>query len=89
MCGDEDRHAALGQLIDQIPEGATGRGVDSRGGLIQEEQLGLVDQRNAEREALTPAGGKGTLSIVCSFFFWRSFDRATPQTQGAAAQEIG
>ena len=45
---EQDRGAARGQLPDQVPELPPRRGVEPRGRLVQDQQLGAADQ--AERE---------------------------------------
>ncbi len=54
---DEHGHAAVGrQLVDQVPEQAPAARVDAAGGLVEEEQLGLVDQRRRKRSPLPQPG---------------------------------
>ena len=43
--GDEQRHALLGQVVEQVPELPAGDRVDAARRLVEEEQLRLVDGR--------------------------------------------
>ena len=55
--GDEDGHAAgRGQLVDEIPELAAALRIDAAGGLVEEQQLGLVEERRGQRHALPLPG---------------------------------
>ena len=56
--GDEQRHAAAGQVVEQVPELAPRHRVDAGGGLVEEQQLRLVDRRSAQRQPLPPADGE-------------------------------
>ena len=55
---DEDGVAGGGKLIDQIPEGAAGDGVDAGGGFVQEQNGRLMQDGAAQRQALLPAAGE-------------------------------
>ena len=48
MGGDEDRDPPGSRFIDQLPELAAGDGIDASGRLIQENDLGLIDDRHGE-----------------------------------------
>ena len=51
--GDEDRDlVAAGQLDQVLPEAVPGHRVDARGRLVEDQQVGLVDQRHGELQAL-------------------------------------
>jgi hypothetical protein len=52
--GEEDRLAQLAQPVDRVPGGPPRRRVEARGGLVEEEQLGVADdsQRNVGSPAL-------------------------------------
>jgi hypothetical protein len=55
--GDEDRHPAVGrELVDQVPEEPPPLRVHAPGRLVEKEQLGLVQERRRERDALALAG---------------------------------
>ena len=58
--GHQHRHVGpLGaQPMDQIPELTPREGIDAGGGLIQNQQLGVVDQRTAEPQFLLHAAGE-------------------------------
>src|SRR6185312_11422678 len=45
--GEQDRRSLALEQADEVPEVATGLGVESRGGLVEEQQLGPSD--DAER----------------------------------------
>ena len=48
MGGDEDRDPPGSRFIDQLPELAAGDGIDASGRLIQENDLGIMDDRHGE-----------------------------------------
>ena len=56
MRSDENGHTVFGELIDQIPKCTTGSRVHTRCGFIEEEQPWFVNQSNAQRQSLSPAG---------------------------------
>ena len=56
--GDEEGDALAGELEEEVPEGAAGDGVDAGGGLVEEDDLGGVDDGAGEGEALLPASGE-------------------------------
>ena len=49
---------ALRELVDQLPEAAAGGRVDAARGLVEEDDLRLVEDRAAERQPLLPAHGQ-------------------------------
>ena len=63
---DEHGHAVGGEPVDLVPELAPGLGVDSGGGLVEQQQLGLVQDRGGQRQALLPAAGQaaGELALA-------------------------
>ena len=59
--GDDDTHAggaARAQPVDQIPELAPRQRIDPGGGLIQDQEVRIVDQRAAQAELLLHAAGE-------------------------------
>ena len=56
--GEKDGSAAVLQVPDDLPELAAGLGVEARGGLVEEEELGISDQRDGDGEPLLLAAGK-------------------------------
>ncbi len=56
--GDEEGDALAGELEEEVPEGAAGDGVDAGGGLVEEDDLGGVDDGAGQGEALLPASGE-------------------------------
>ena len=51
--GDEDRDlVAAGQLDQVLPEAVAGHRIDARGRLVEDQQVGLVDQRHGQLQAL-------------------------------------
>ena len=51
--GDQHRHAALGDdLVDEVPEQPAPARIDAAGGFVEEQQLGLVQQRGGQRDPL-------------------------------------
>ena len=45
MGGEDDRGATIAQRADLLPHVAPELDVDARGGLVEEQQLGIVAQR--------------------------------------------
>src|SRR5258708_5422727 len=60
----EHRHAAAGQLEQQIPQLAAGHGIDPSRRLIKEENARLVHERRGERQALLPSARKRASDTV-------------------------
>jgi hypothetical protein len=56
--GDEEGDTLAGELEEEVPEGAAGDGVDAGGRLVEEDDLGGVDDGAGEGEALLPAAGE-------------------------------
>ena len=53
MGGDEDRDAlAAGEVDEELPELVAGDGVDARGGLIEQEHVGLVQDGDGQGQPL-------------------------------------
>ena len=56
MGGDENGHVLLARKIDQrFPEPIPRQGIDARGRLVEDEDLGLVDDGDGERQPLADA----------------------------------
>jgi hypothetical protein len=56
MSGQEDRLAQRPEAGHHLPGPAPGGGVEARGRLVQEQQLGIADQRQGDVEpAVLPA----------------------------------
>ena len=53
----EDGLAVLGHLVDEAEHGAGRLGVEARGRLVEEQQVGLVEHGAGQREAGAHAGG--------------------------------
>ena len=66
--GHEDRGAALADGADHVPHGQAGLGVERGGELVEEDELGPVDQGQGDEHALALAAGElvdvGILSTV-------------------------
>jgi len=52
---EDDRESALPHVADQIDQPARGHGVEARGGLVQDQDLGLVEEDARDREPLLHA----------------------------------
>jgi len=63
--GEEDRLAEIAQTADHVPSLAPRRGIEARGRLVEEEQLGIADQRHADVEAALLATGEAARPGVC------------------------
>lgn len=53
--GDEDRHPARGEFVDQLPEAATRSRIDARRRLVEEDEIGLVRRGTGQGELLLPS----------------------------------
>ena len=66
----EDRHAliAVRQVDEERPERIAGNRIDARGRLIENEEVGLVDDRHGERQAPShiPRGWSAAKRPTCS-----------------------
>jgi hypothetical protein len=63
MRADQHGHAVGGEIVDLVPKLAPGFGIDARGGLIEQEQAGRVQQAGGKREALLPAARQLTREL--------------------------
>src|SRR5258707_1519814 len=70
MSGQDDCLALLTQPQDDIPERATALGVERGRWLVQDEYLGIVDQRDCQRQALALTA-RENLRVRSGFFFQR------------------
>src|SRR5690606_12205681 len=64
--GHEDGHrtAAGAQARDDVEEGGAGLEVESGGGLVEDEQVGLVEEGAGEVDAAGEAAGEGRDAVV-------------------------
>ena len=53
--GHEDRDTVGREIIDEVPETASRFGVDTTGGLVEEDHRRLVEESAGEGEPLTEA----------------------------------
>ena len=51
VAGDEDRGAAVGEPVEQLPEVAAQHGVEADGRLVEHQQVGVAEQRDREADA--------------------------------------
>ena len=58
MRGQQDGPATLAQVADDVPELAAGLGVQAGRRLVEEQDLGVADQGDRDREPLLLASGK-------------------------------
>ena len=64
MRGEEDRHAALAELVDQLVDVAGGDRVEAGGRLVEEQHLRVAEQRPGQGDPLAQALGQGAAGIV-------------------------
>ena len=83
--GQEDRGALVLEAADLVPEGDPAHRVQARGGLVEEEHLGLVDERHREVQAAAHAAGVGADTAVLGL----GEPDALDQLRGAAAHGAG
>ena len=62
--GEEDRRAAVRQLAQDVLDQAGGLGVEPDGGLVEDEDFGVVNQRGRERGLLLHAVAVGVDQVV-------------------------
>ena len=60
----EHGDAGVGEIVDMVPEFAACARIHARGGLVEEKQLGLVDEARGECEALLPAARERARELV-------------------------
>ncbi len=56
---EQDRGTQRAQALDELPGPAPGRGVEARGGLVEEEQLGVADDAEGKVEPPPLPAGEG------------------------------
>ena len=62
--GEEDRDAALAEVVDQVVDVAGGGGVQAGGRLVEEQHLRVAEQRPGQGDPLAQALGQGAACIV-------------------------
>ena len=72
--GEDDGSAGLFELVDEIPEMATGLGIEAGGGLIEEEEFRIADEGAGHGEALLLASGEAADTGFALFFELRGAD---------------
>src|SRR5688572_3608742 len=58
MRGEDDCRSLASYLADEVPEIAPGLGIEPRGGLVEEDNPGLVDEGSTDGKALLLSAGK-------------------------------
>ena len=56
--GEYERHAALLEPVEAVPQDVPGLRVEAGGGLVQQQDLGVVDQRAGDRQPALHAAGQ-------------------------------
>jgi len=74
MRGNEDGEAACGEMVNFIPEVAARLGVDAGRRLVEEQQLGLVNQTRGQGEPLLPTARKLTCQLLAAMLETQSFE---------------
>ena len=62
--GEEDRHAAAAELVDQLVDVAGGDRVQAGGRLVEEQHLRVAEQRPGQGDPLAQALGQGAAGIA-------------------------
>jgi len=62
--GQEDRLAEVAETGDHLPGGVPGGGVEPRGGLVQEDQLGVADQGQGHVETAQLTAGQPVTAVI-------------------------
>jgi hypothetical protein len=61
----EDAAALLADVLDPAPQLAARLGIKARGRLVEQEQRGIVDDRDVQSEALLLSAGELLEGLVC------------------------
>src|SRR3546814_12540301 len=61
---EQDRDAASAEVADGLPDLADPSRVESVRGLVEDQQIRLLDQRRGDRQTLLPDQGIGTETVV-------------------------
>ncbi len=64
--GDENGDAVVGEAVEFVPKFPTGLRVDAGGGLVEQVELGRVDEAGGEGEARFPAAGEFAGELVAA-----------------------
>jgi hypothetical protein len=67
MGGKDDGFAVLFDLPDQIPQIATGLGIQSGGRFVQKQQFGLIDQGHGQKKPLPLPTGNFIVVLMLKF----------------------
>ena len=68
MGGEDDGAAGALQVIHEVPEMPASLRIEAGGGLVEEQQLGIADQRAGHGQALLLAAGKRAHAGIAFFF---------------------
>ena len=81
--GGEHHGAALGgQLVDEGDDVAGAGGVEARGGLVEEEELGVVQQGPGQGDPLALSGGEAAGEVVASLGHAEPLEQLVDPPQG-------
>ena len=67
MRGHKYCYSVRGQLFNEIPEMLAGNRINAGGRVVQKENVGLVQKRAAQSQALTPAGRQFPVVAIAHF----------------------
>ena len=87
----QDGRAGVGELEQALPEIAAALRIDGAGGLVEQQQLGRVQRRRRERQALLLAAAHGAGALLAQAFRgcrWRAAARCAPATSPVEAVQI-
>src|SRR5262245_9211582 len=63
VSGDKNRRAAVSELVNHAPERTPRERIYTRGGLVQKQHAGLMQNSCAKRDPLLPASGKASSDL--------------------------
>jgi hypothetical protein len=87
---DHDRLAQVAQRLDDLAELDARRGVEPRGGLVEEEHVGVVDEGLRQQHPLTPALREPTALVLAALADAGQLDGAVdPAAPLSSGQAVG
>ena len=88
--GTEDNGMGLAQLLDKVTDLNDLNGVEAYGGLVQNNDLGITQQRLGDAHALlVPLGEGGDTAVLHMFDLGQTDDRVDLPVQLLAPQPLG
>ena len=80
--GQQDGLAEVAEALDHLPGGAAGGGVEAGGRLVEEEQLGVADERDRDVEPPLLAAGQAPGALIGLLGESDELDRLVDRSRG-------